>query len=203
MKGIQNIIFDLGGVLLNIDFERSQQAFQQLGISNFKEMVSMTHSNELFHALETGMDTTLFYERFRAVTGTALSNEIIEEAWCALLIDFRTKSIEHLQQFKSNYQLYLLSNTNEIHVQRIHELFRRQFHGQEFEDCFDAAYYSQRIGVRKPDAAAWLHVLETHQLDPSETLFIDDGLANIEAAQRLNIHTIHLLPTMLVEDLGF
>lgn len=201
MNTIQNIIFDLGGVLLNIDFERSQKAFQQLGVTNFRDMISPTHANDLFHALETGMDIPSFYEQFRKQTGTHFTNEVIEEAWNALLIDFRKESVEKLQQLKPKYQLFLLSNTNEIHVQRIHRMFREQFHGQEFEDHFHAAYYSQRIGLRKPDAKAWLHVLNTHALNPAETLFIDDGAANIEAAQQLGMHTVHLLPAMRVEEL--
>lgn len=201
MQAIKNIIFDLGGVLLNIDFERSEKAFSELGITNFREMVSPVHSNDLFRALETGMDIPSFYEQFRLQTGTDFSNEVIEKAWSALLIDFRTKSIEKLQELKSKYNIFLLSNTNEIHVQRIHQLFRSQFNGQEFEDQFNAAYYSQRIGLRKPDAQAWLLVLQTNHLNPSETLFIDDGLANIEAAQKQGMHTVHLLPNMKVEDL--
>ena len=164
-------------------------------------MVSPTHSNDLFHALEIGMDIPSFYEQFRKQTGTDLSDEVIEEAWSALLIDFRTKSVEKLQELKQRYYLFLLSNTNEIHVQRIHQMFRNQFNGQEFEDYFHAAYYSQRIGFRKPDAKAWLHVLNTHQLKPAETLFIDDSIANIEAAQQLGMHTVHLLPAMRVEEL--
>lgn len=201
MKSIQNIIFDLGGVLLNIDFERSRKAFEQLGIGNFRDMISPTHANELFHTLETGIDIPFFYDQFRAQTGTTLSNEVIEEAWSALLIDFRTQSVEKLKQLKNRYNVYLLSNTNEIHVQRIHQMFRTQFNGQEFEDHFHAAYYSQRIGVRKPDAKAWLHVLNAHALNPSETLFIDDGAANIEAARNLGMQTVHLLPSMRVEHL--
>jgi glucose-1-phosphatase len=202
MQNIKNIIFDLGNVLLDIDFSLSEKAFERLGIYNFREMVSPTHSNDLFNSLETGLDSRQFYEKFRKLTGTNLSNETIEEAWCALLQHFRTGSIERLQQLKPNYKTYLLSNTNEIHVQRIHQQFRHQFNGRELDDCFDAAYYSQRIQIRKPDAKAWLHILNNHQLNAGETLFIDDGLANIVAAQQLGMQTIHLLPGMNVEDLS-
>jgi glucose-1-phosphatase len=201
MQKIKNIIFDLGNVLLDIDFSLSEQAFQGLGIHNFREMVSLSHANDLFNALETGLDTNLFYEKFREHTGTNLSNDVIEEAWCALLQNFRSGSIERVKELKSKYKTYLLSNTNEIHVQHIYRIFRQQFNGQELDDYFDAAYYSQRIQIRKPDAQAWLHILNNHQLEAGETLFIDDGLANIAAAQQLGMHTIHLLRGMKVEDL--
>ena len=97
MNGIRNIIFDLGGVLLDIDFKASQRAFEQLGIYDFETMVSLSHANDLFHALETGMDTNHFYEQLRYHTQTNWSNEILENAWCALLLGYRKKSIEQLQ----------------------------------------------------------------------------------------------------------
>ena len=201
MNGIKNIIFDLGGVLLDIDFLQSQQAFAQLGIHNFKEMVSPFKGNDLFNALETGMDTDLFYHQFRQLSATSLSNQTIEEAWCALLIGFRKKSIEQLAALKQNYNTYLLSNTNEIHLQRIHQMFRNDFNNMELDECFEAAYYSHRIQIRKPAAEAWLHIINHHSLSASETLFIDDGAENIKAAKQLGLQTIQLLPGMYIENL--
>lgn len=202
MNGIKNIIFDLGGVLLDIDFLQSQQAFAQLGIHNFKEMVSPFQGNHLFNALETGMDTDAFYHQFRQLSTTSISNQTIEQAWCALLIGFRKKSIEQLLQLKQSYHTYLLSNTNEIHLQRIYQMFRSDFNNKELDDCFDAAYYSHRIQIRKPSADAWLHIINRHSLNADETLFIDDGTENIKAAMQLGLKTIQLLPGMYIEELG-
>lgn len=203
MANIKNIIFDLGGVLLDIDFSRSVKAFEQLGIHGFDKMVSTFYSNPLFLSLETGMDTEYFYNDFRQQTQTALTNEQIENAWNALLIGFRKKSVERLLQLNSSYQTFLLSNTNEIHVRQFHQMFSQTFNGAQLDDCFVKAYYSNRIGLRKPNAEAWQHVLNRHSLKTNETLFIDDGLANIEAAQQLGMQTIHLLPGMMIEDLQF
>jgi glucose-1-phosphatase len=200
MQSFKNIIFDLGGVLLDIDFEQSQKAFNQLGIQGFRDMVSPFHGIQLFNDLEKGMDIPLFYRQFRELTGKEISDNEIENAWCALLLCFREGSIERLLQLKSRYKTYLLSNTNEIHLQRIYQIFRNQFDGKELDDCFNIAYYSHRIQQRKPDAKAWLHVLDRHQLKADETLFIDDSAANIEAAQLLGMQTIHLLPGLRVED---
>lgn len=201
MNGIKNIIFDLGGVLLDIDFLKSQEAFAQLGVHNFKEMVSPFKGNDLFNALETGMDTDAFYQQFRQLSATSINNQTIEQAWCALLIGFRKKSIEQLLQLKQNYHTYLLSNTNEIHLQRIYQMFRSDFNNKELDDCFDAAYYSHRIQIRKPTAEAWLHIINRHSLTAAETLFIDDGTENIKAAKELGLQTIQLLPGMYIENL--
>jgi putative hydrolase of the HAD superfamily len=201
MNGIRNIIFDLGGVLLDIDFKASQRAFEQLEIHDFQTMVSLSHSNDLFHALETGLDAQLFYEQLRSYTNTNWSNEVLENAWCALLLGFRKKSIEQLWQLKNRYRIFLLSNTNEIHVQRFEKMFREQFEGRELSSCFEEAYYSNRIQKRKPSPQAWLHIMEVHALNPAETLFVDDGAANIEAAKQLGLQTIHLVPGMYIEEL--
>ena len=203
MNGIRNIIFDLGGVLLDIDFKASQQAFEQLGIHDLETMVSLSHANDLFHALETGMDARLFYEGLRHHTKTNWSDEILEEAWCALLLGYRKKSIEQLWQLRNRYRSFLLSNTNEIHVQRFEKMFQEQFEGRELSSCFEEAYYSNRIQKRKPAPEAWLYIINAHALNPAETLFIDDGAANIEAAKQLGMQTIHLLPGMYIEELGW
>jgi glucose-1-phosphatase len=201
MNTFKNIIFDLGGVLLDIDFKKSQEAFSKLGIDGFEQMVTPFNGNNLFNALETGLDVPLFYTRFRELTQKNLTDDQIEQAWCALLIGFRKKSIEKLLQLKQNYNTYLLSNTNEIHLQRIYQMFKADFNNAEFDDCFNAAYYSQRIQIRKPNAEAWLHIINRHSLTAEETIFIDDGTDNIKAAKQLSLQTIQLLPGMYIEEL--
>lgn len=202
MKNIRNVIFDLGGVLFNINFSLTEKAFTELGVKDFSSFFTQFHSNDLFVKLETGVDEDLFYEDFRTTTGLQLSNEEIRDAWNALLLDFRMESIAALPELKSRYNLYLLSNTNEIHMQEFHRIYRTLFAESSFDDLFDAAYYSHRIGHRKPNASAFEYVLEKHGLVAEETLFIDDSINNIEAAQKLGIQTVHLLPGMKIEELG-
>lgn len=202
MKNIRNVIFDLGGVLFNINFSLTEKAFTELGVKDFSSFFTQFHSNDLFVKLETGVDKDLFYEDFRTATGLQLSNDQIRDAWNALLLDFRMESIAALPELKSRYNLYLLSNTNEIHMQEFHRIYRTLFAESSFDDLFDAAYYSHRIGHRKPNAGAFEFVLEKHGLVAEETLFIDDSINNIEAAQKLGIQTVHLLPGMKIEELG-
>lgn len=202
MQQTKAIIFDLGGVLLNIDFKLSEKAFADLGITDFSSFFNQFHSNDLFRRLETGMDDQLFYDDLRAATGLPLSDEQIKDAWNALLLDFRPESVAVLPQLREKYNLYLLSNTNEIHLQEFQRRYEAWRPGQVFDDLFDAAYYSHRIGHRKPNASAFEYVLEKHGLNATETIFIDDSINNIEAAQQLGLQTIHLVAGMKVEELG-
>lgn len=202
MQQTKAIIFDLGGVLLNIDFRLSEKAFAELGLTNFADFFNQFHSNDLFRKLETGMDDDLFYDDLRTATGLSLSNEQIRDAWNALLQDYRPESVAVLPQLREKYKLYLLSNTNEIHLKEFQRRYELWKPGELFDDLFDAAYYSHRIGHRKPNASAFEFVLEKHQLNATETLFIDDSINNIEAAQQLGLQTIHLQPGMKVEELG-
>lgn len=202
MQQTKAIIFDLGGVLLDIDFKLSEKAFAELGVTNFSDFFNQFHSNDLFRRLETGMDDDLFYDDLRAATGLSLSNEQIRDAWNALLLDFRPESVAVLPQLRNKYELYLLSNTNEIHLQEFQRRYEVWRPGQVFDDLFDAAYYSHRIGHRKPNASAFEYVLQKHGLNATETIFIDDSINNIEAAQQLGLQTVHLKAGMKVEELG-
>ena len=201
MQQTKAIIFDLGGVLLDIDFKLSEKAFTELGVTNFSDFFNQFHSNDLFRRLETGMEDDLFYDDLRTATGLSLSDEQIRDAWNALLLDFRPESVAVLPQLREKYEIYLLSNTNEIHLQEFQRRYELWKPGELFDDLFDAAYYSHRIGHRKPNASAFEYVIEKHQLNATETLFIDDSINNIEAAQQLGLQTIHLQPGMKVEEL--
>lgn len=202
MQQTKAIIFDLGGVLLNIDFKLTEKAFRELGVDNFAVFFNQFHSNDLFKRLETGIDDQLFYDDLRTATGLSLTNDQIRDAWNALLLDYRTESLAILPQLREKYKLYLLSNTNEIHLREFQRRYEVLSPGHVFDELFDAAYYSHRIGHRKPNASAFEYVLQKHELAPAETIFIDDSINNIEAAQQLGLQTIHLLPGMKVEDLG-
>lgn len=200
---IKNIIFDLGGVLLNIDFKLTSNAFKNLGVNHFDEMFTQHFSNPLFELLETGkIDETAFYEAFRKEAGLPLSNEQIQAAWNALLLDFPPERIKWLEKIASQYRIFLFSNTNQIHYDCFKLNFSNAFDGKNFDDFFEKAYYSQFLGLRKPYPESFLAILEEQGILPSETLFIDDTYKNIEAANQLGFQTIYLQSPTTVLDLN-
>ena len=203
MAAIKNIIFDLGGVLLNIDFKKTEDAFHALGVTNFSEMFTQHHSNPLFVQLEKGSVTPAeFYEGFRNATGYSFSDEEIKKAWNALLLDFRMPSIEWLSNIKDKYRIFLFSNTNQIHYDAFIETYQQQTGLLNFNDFFEKAYYSQNMGMRKPDTAPFMHILKEQGLVAAETLFIDDTIKNIMAANEVGIQTIHLQWPQTLPELG-
>ncbi|MBY0480746.1 MAG: HAD family phosphatase [Chitinophagaceae bacterium] len=203
MTKVKNIIFDLGGVFLNIDFAKTETAFRELGVDSFSEMFTQHHSNELFVQLETGaISPEMFYEIFREATGSNLSDESIKNAWNALLLDFRLPSLDWLEQIKDRYQIFLFSNTNQIHHDEFLEIYKRQTGRSNFDDFFKKAYYSQKIGMRKPSLEPFLYILKEQELKAEETLFIDDTIRNIMAAKEAGMQTIHLQWPQTVPDLG-
>ncbi|PZX60676.1 HAD family hydrolase [Hydrotalea sandarakina] len=202
MKKVHNIIFDLGGVFINLDFQKTTQAFQQLGIQNFQQFFSQNHSNDLFIALETGKITANeFFELLRKTTGINADNQTITDAWNAMLLNFPPERIEWLNKINKQYPVYLFSNTNIIHYNCFMQLFQRDVGMQNFNEQFLKAYYSHEMGMRKPDADGFEYILQQNNLKPEETLFIDDTLANINTAKALGFQTIHLTAPQTVLDL--
>jgi len=202
MTEIKNIIFDLGGVLLNIDFNKSIEAFEKLGIDNFEHMFSQTIADELFKSLETGnMGEDGFYTAIKKRTKTGVTDGEIADAWNALILNFRTESLEALEKLSAKYKLFLLSNTNSIH----HTCFQKILTGEtgkpSLDNYFTKAWYSHKLGLRKPGAAVYEYVLKDGNLLAAETLFIDDTWANIETAQSLGFKTHHLKPAEKIEDI--
>ena len=203
MTAIKHIIFDLGGVFLNINFQQTSQAFAKLGVTDFNNMFTQHYSNPLFELLETGKITEHeFYDAFRDATKVDLTNQEIKDAWNALLLDFPPERILWLEQMAKKYNLYLFSNTNQIHYDCFMQQFEQVFNGKNFNDYFIKAYYSQDLGLRKPYPNAFEAILNEQSLNPAETLFIDDTIKNVEAAAGLGMQNIHLAPPLTVLDLN-
>jgi glucose-1-phosphatase len=202
MAKIKNVIFDLGGVLLDIDIAKTEAAFEQLGIKDFKNNYSLHKADSLFDDLETGKITeTAFYDGIRNISQTQLTDAEIKNAWNALLLEFRTESLAFLQQIAAKYNLYLLSNTNSIHLTAFNQIFKRDIGKDSLDSYFTKAYYSNIIGLRKPHTAIYSFVLADAGITAGETLFVDDLIYNIEGAKVLGIQTHHLQPHEKIEDL--
>jgi putative hydrolase of the HAD superfamily len=193
MQNIKNIIFDLGGVLLNIDFKQTELAFAKLGVGNFNQYYTLQSLSPLFEKLELGLITPeVFYNEFRTVAKVSLMNEEIRDAWNALLINYPLEWIKRLEEIRKNYKIYLLSNTNKIHYDAFIKMFNEQIGTGDFNKYFIKPYYSHEINLRKPEKECFEFVLKSENLNPKETLFIDDSETNVEAAKTVGLNTIHL-----------
>ncbi|CAN5177127.1 HAD family phosphatase [soil metagenome] len=202
MQQIKNIIFDLGGIFINIDFAKTEQAFIDLGVIDFNTFYTQHHASEIFELLETGKITpTEFCTLLCKETGITLTQEQIIKAWNMLLLDFPVERIQWLQKIATKYKVFLFSNTNQIHYEAFTKMFRNQTGFNDFDNFFIKAYYSHQLGLRKPYPTSFLHILNEQSLKPSETLFIDDTLSNIEGAKQAGLQVIHLTSPQTVLDL--
>jgi glucose-1-phosphatase len=201
MHNIKNIIFDLGGVILNIDFKKTNDAFHSLGLENFSQHINQFHITDLFLQYETGqIDDIGFIEGVAKLSDKPISQDDIVDAWNALLLDFPRERIDLLKRIRTQYRTFLLSNTNSIHLRE----FQQRLHTEQgvyLEDLFEKAYYSHVVNLRKPDAEIFSLVLKENNLDPWETLFIDDTESNFPEAKKLGIQIYHLKHGMSITDM--
>lgn len=203
MLPIKNIIFDLGGIFLDIHYQLTKNAFINLGIKNFDELFTQHHANDLFEDLETGkISEASFYNLFRKEANINLSDEQIKTAWNALLGGFPIERLVWLQKIKEKYNIYLFSNTNQIHYNAFMKIYEQETGKNNFDKHFIKAYYSQNIGLRKPYPESFLHIINEQNLVPAETLFIDDTIKNIEGAKAVGLQTIHLIAPKTLLDLN-
>ncbi len=204
MQGIKNIIFDLGGVILNIDYKLTQQAFEKLGIDHEAAFYSKQTQHALFDQLETGkIGEEEFVKAIQDHLPQPTDSADIINAWNAIILDFPLRRLQILQQLQLHYNTYLLSNTNEIHERTFNKLLQTTCGYPTLAMFFDRIYLSHRVGLRKPDAAIFELVLRENHLKADETLFIDDSPQHIEAAKKLGIQTIHVTEGVTMEDTIF
>ncbi len=200
---IKNIIFDFGGVLLHLDFCRSYAAFERLGFSNFEEMFAQHNANDLFQQLETGaISPEKFYAQLQCIVPGPVTASQLQDAWNAMLVGYRKSSLDFLTKIKAQYNLFLLSNTNEIHYEQFANVLLRETSYDNLEDFFIKTWYSHRIHRRKPDLATYQFVLQDAGIRADETLFIDDSYSNLPNAEAAGIRTHLLLPEQRIESLG-
>ncbi len=202
MSKIKNLLFDLGGVLLNIDYNKTAHAFKLLGVKQFDELYSQAAANDLFEMLETGkISEQDFYLNIKTYCDPQITHQQIENAWNAMLLDFRIDSLQHLIKLKERYNIYLLSNTNSIHLTAFTKIFQKETGKENLDDFFIKAYYSHVINERKPYPLTYKMVLEDAGIKAEETLFIDDSIKNIEGAVEAGLEVHHLINGEKIEDI--
>ena len=187
----KTIIFDFGGVILNIDFALTHSAFQNLGVKDLDAKFSQTQQSGFFDRFEKGeIAPESFRKEIKHYLSSSISDQELDAAWNKMLLDIPKQRIDWVLKLKEKYQCVLLSNTNKVH----YDYYRgnlESVHGyKKFSDLFHKTYFSHEIGMRKPDANIYNYVLEDLKLKPSEVLFIDDTQKNIDAAQKLGWNCI-------------
>ena len=193
LANLSTIIFDLGGVILNLDTNLSVKAFADLASLKEKEIYSRFLEEEWSYAFEKGeIDAPMFRNEVRKSLKVNLLDEQIDNAWNAMLVDLPISSLQLMASLKHKYQLYVLSNTNAIHLKVLNNMVAANTNGGCIMDFFDKAYYSCEVGMRKPDEEIFTYVIEANNLKPQETLFIDDMEDNIIGAQSVGLRTVHL-----------
>jgi len=200
MKNIKTIIFDLGDVLLNINYQLTIIEFAKFGVKNADSFYSKKVQTNLFNEIETGkISVDSFLKSLQKETENASTNEL-RNAWNSMLLDLPKERIELLKKLKQDFPIYLLSNTNSIHISEFRKKLGETKY-QEFYNLFDKVYYSHEIGFRKPNKDAFQLILDENNIKANEVLFIDDSPQHIEGANKLGIQTHHLSDTEEVATL--
>ena len=200
MKKYKAIIFDLGAVILNINYQNTIDEFTKLGIRNAVNFYSKKIQTDLFNQIETGqISGNQFMQALQKETNNANIKQL-EYAWNAMLLDLPDNRILLLKELKKNYTIYLLSNTNSIHI----DALKNQLGNTEwlaFCKLFDKMYLSHELGLRKPDAKIFEYILMEQKLKTKEVFFIDDSQQHITSAKKLGILCHHLLDNEDIIDL--
>jgi len=203
MQNIKNVIFDLGGVILNIDIKKTAAAFTRLGQESFENLFNIGHAAGFFKEYECGLiDDTGFITAVKERFQNKVTDQQVIDAWNALLLDFPASRIDFLKNIGSKYRLFLFSNTNALHREAFNVIYQNSFKNGHLDELFEKTYYSHILKMRKPDPASYQYIIDENGLNPAETLFIDDAMVNIEGAQKCGIQAFHLVAPVSIENIG-
>ena len=200
---IRNILFDLGGVILDINVHATLKRFYELGFPS--ELLQYPHhmTTDLFYKYEIGLIGTIeFRNEIRRITGLDVSDGELDSAWNAMIVGIPEQRTALINRLSEHYDLYMLSNTSPLHAP-VYERMFLDAAGISMHDVFNKIYYSFEIGCHKPDIEAWEFVIRDAGIIPGETLFLDDSIHNIKASQELGFRAIHIHERTSLLDLGF
>jgi FMN phosphatase YigB (HAD superfamily) len=202
-SNFKNILFDLGGVILDINITATLKRFYELGFPAELMQYPESMQTDIFFKYQTGkLDTVQFRNEIRKAARVDMSDQVFDEAWNAMLVGIPRERTRLLKVLSDHYRLFLLSNTSELHV-KVFEKMYLDMAGESMQDVFDKIYYSHEIGWHKPDREAWEFVIKDAWIKPEETLFLDDSIHNIKAAQELGFQSIHIHERTTLMNLGF
>lgn len=202
MPEIKNIIFDLGGVIINLDQNLTIQEFNKISRRPFEDFYTQANQVELFNLFDKGKISDFdFFATLRKEIGYDGPEIDLLYAWNAMLLDVPDERLDLLVKMKQNYNTFLLSNTCEPHISAFENRLYLDHGVKNFNDYFNEVYYSCRLGLRKPDKEIFEMVLSKNNLKPEETVFIDDSIQHVKGAGQCGIKAYLLPKNMEVEEL--
>ncbi|ALJ00183.1 HAD family hydrolase [Rufibacter tibetensis] len=200
-SSVKNIIFDLGGVIINIDYAKSTDALRAFANTQTEVDFSQKAQSELFDLYERGdISSAEFRDGLRKEYGITATDEQIDVSWNTMLLDIPAERIELLRSLSKKYRLFLLSNTNAIHMLAFNKIVSDAHGMPSLDSLFEKTYYSHLVRKRKPGGEVFEHILEENGLNREETLFIDDSIQHIEGAKTVGLQTIHLTPPLTINQ---
>lgn len=199
---VKNLVFDLGGVILDLSVDKTLQAVAELSNLDKKEVTQRYIQGEGFLLYEKGLISEEEFRDFvRKTYAVKASDEAVDKAWNAMLVGLPMGKLELLQRLMKTYNVFLLSNTNTIHLRYINEVMLPPVAGvNSLDPYFHRTYYSHLMNKRKPDADIFLQVLEENNLKAAESLFLDDNLQNVEGARAVGMQAVHVVTPDFVID---
>ncbi|MDR1258776.1 MAG: HAD family phosphatase [Tannerellaceae bacterium] len=179
MPVIKNIVFDLGGVIIDLDIMRSIQRFENIGVKNVREILDPYEQRGIFLELERGQtDLPAFCLALSRYAGKNLTIEEVRHAWMGFVVDVPQYKLDYILELRKTHRVYLLSNTNPVIFEWAQtDAFSAA--GLPISHYFDAMYVSYKIGATKPDPRIFEYMLNDSGMTASETLFVDDGAQNV------------------------
>ena len=190
---IKNLLLDMGGVILDVSYQRVIETFKSYGIENFDKVYTQAKQVEIIDLFEEGKcSTEEFRDGVRKLVGKELSDEQIDKAWFSMILEIPRDVIQLLGVLKLKYRLFLFSNTNVLHIEYLKKEFERQLGFDLFNCVFDKAFFSNEIHHRKPHPESFKYVLEQAGIEAEETLFIDDSKQHLEGASKVGLNTYWL-----------
>lgn len=200
---LKNILFDMGGVIIDLNVNATLEAFYNMGFPSQLLNYPENYNSDIFFKYETGrMSTEEFRNAIRKETGLSFEDSVFDDAWRAMLLNIPGDRISLIKQLASKYDLFILSNTSPLHTPVFEKLFKKNG-GISMDKLFKKCFYSNEIGYHKPDDSSFRFVLEHADIKAEETLFLDDNIQNIKAAQVLGFNAIHISVHRRLDDLGF
>lgn len=192
-REFKNIIFDLGGVIINLDETKTVEKFAHVSPHPLSSIQQGILNFESYKQFEKGLITAdVFREALRNEFEIKASDDEIDDCMNAMLLDIPIERIRLLESLKNSSRLFLLSNTNQIHYTCFNKILKETTGDDQLDVYFEKAYYSHKVNMRKPDLEIFEMVLSENNLDPAETLFLDDNLSNLEGARPTGMNTFHV-----------